>query len=89
MSVIKLLSSSDTDFKTALDRHRDGLSPEAQFNQLIEILQGSRDIDESLSELVVSAWNRLVDRQLWTVRYSSLGALQLAIDFQHTIKPFI
>jgi hypothetical protein len=90
MSVIQLFTSSSyTDFKSALDRHLDGISLEAELNQLIQVFYRSRDIDESLSELVNSPWNRSVDRQLWTVRYSSLSFLQQAIGFQHTIKPFI
>jgi hypothetical protein len=56
---------------------------------LTEFLTRSSDADERRASLIFAAWNRICERDLWTIRYTCLSDYREAIGYTETIRPIV
>lgn len=65
------------------------LQPETQLNLLLEVIDATSDASEIINQAIVAAWKYLIDTDVWKHRYQSLMDLQVAVQWQDSVKPIL
>jgi predicted chitinase len=71
-----------------LDQLKD-LSTSAKLDQMMLIFQYMGESSQMLENNIVTAWQYVIEHQLWKTRFTTLKEFQDIINFDILIKPFL
>jgi hypothetical protein len=55
----------------------------------LEVIDAASDASEIINQAIVAAWKYLIDTDVWKHRYQSLMDLQVAVQWQDSVKPIL